>query len=33
MMLADDLGFDLEEVVLDKLQKNKKKYPMEENKR
>ena len=29
IMLADRLGVDLEEIVLDKLEKTKKKYPVE----
>lgn len=28
-MLADRLGVDLEEIVLDKLEKTRKKYPIE----
>ncbi len=33
MMLADDLEFDLEEIILAKLEKNKEKYPLKESKK
>ncbi len=29
LLLADDLGIDLEQTILDKLQKNSEKYPVE----
>ena len=30
-MLADDLGFDLDEIVRKKLEKNSRKYPVEKS--
>ena len=29
IMLADKLGFDLDDIIRDKMQKNAKKYPVE----
>lgn len=30
-MLADDLGFDFDEIVMKKLEKNSRKYPVEKS--